>query len=1155
MRQFTISLLMAAALSSTVIAQEAILHQWEFTASQHKDNVFQAKAGGLSAKLTGPVEFAKEAPNSLIFPGLAKSRHQLEVSDSIAKVNLPTKAITAEAWVRIDRPQQWGGLVGAFQDNGPYEKGWLLGFENNQFFFAVSTKTKNKLTYLKAKDLFQIGAWYHVVGTYDGKEMCVYVDGILQAKSKEQIGDIEYPPKGWYTIMAYHDDDEFYSVAGQMESVTVHSQALPQKAIAKTFADRKAGFPGIEGTRIQVTDWPTANRDNRRTGQSEEKLSFPLKQAWKASYAEPQPAWPEEAKADYYHDKADLTERITFDRAYHVTGVGDQIYFGSSSENAAVCLDAKTGQEKWVFHTEGPVRLAPTVAGDRLLFGCDDGNVYCVRTKDGSLIWKKSLAPNNRRIPGNSRMISAWPVRTDVLVEGGKAYVCGGVFPSWGVYQLALNVEDGTEISRQTLKITAQGYLERLFGKLMVQAGRNPARAFVADLKASGKEIGKQLNDLPKDYPDAFIGCANAKIGGGDGKVAAFDRDSGKEIWSAPVDGRVFSLALVRGRLFASTDKGKIYCFSTDEPRHIEFKGGMLPKLDPTFAKDALKLADFPKGYTLVIGSGTGKLVAELAMCSPGQVVGIEPDADKADEARRTLRTRELADRTTIINAPLDKLPFSDYTFNLVIVEAPCPREEVIRVTRPHGGLAVFDHEFKDTVRRPKLEGEGTWPTMYGDPGNTACSGDKLVSSELELQWFGKPGARQMIDRHHRTVSPVSLNGRVFVPGEDIITAVDIYNGTILWENKIPNSRRVTAFRDSSYLCVNDQSVFISSAGQCQTFDPATGKLQHTFAVPDLGSGQKFEWGFTAPVGDKLLGSAVKPGGIRRDQSHKATLTETHWDFVPAVGSDFFFAYDQKTKELAWTYKPKAGMIVNPSFAVGNGRMYLVESDNPETLKGPRAKYEALVGKGCTITCLDLKDGKVIWQQSGKTLEDIRHNIFAVCSQEKLVLVGSRNSGTNKAKDTVFYDVRVFDAKTGELVWSKNQDQKDKIGGEHGEQERHPTIVGTTLFCEPYAYELHTGKPVEWKWPWINGKDRRGCGTLSASDSCLFYRDDTAKSYNLLEGSPKTVTTETRPGCWINFLPVGGIVVAPEASSGCTCNFSVQTSLALIPVKKKFGKE
>jgi hypothetical protein len=80
---------------------------------------------------------------------------------------------------------------------------------------------------------------------------------------------------------------------------------------------------------------------------------------------------------------------------------------------------------------------------------------------------------------------------------------------------------------------------------------------------------------------------------------------------------------------------------------------------------------------------------------------------------------------------------------------------------------------------------------------------------------------------------------------------------------------------------------------------------------------------------------------------------------------------------------------------------------------------------------------------------------------------------------------------------------------------------------------------------------RRGCGTLSASASGIFFRNDTAISFDRAEGKAKPITAETRPGCWINLLPVGGLVLAPEASSGCSCNYAVQTSLALIPVRKE----
>jgi hypothetical protein len=49
------------------------------------------------------------------------------------------------------------------------------------------------------------------------------------------------------------------------------------------------------------------------------------------------------------------------------------------------------------------------------------------------------------------------------------------------------------------------------------------------------------------------------------------------------------------------------------------------------------------------------------------------------------------------------------------------------------------------------------------------------------------------------------------------------------------------------------------------------------------------------------------------------------------------------------------------------------------------------------------------------------------------------------------------------------------------------------------------------------------------------------------QGGPTRFNTVSRPGCWINMIPAGGLVLIPEASSGCTCGFSLQTSVAYIP--------
>ena len=97
-----------------------------------------------------------------------------------------------------------------------------------------------------------------------------------------------------------------------------------------------------------------------------------------------------------------------------------------------------------------------------------------------ALLWKRQIAPDARRIPGNERVISAWPVRTGVLVEDEIAYVCAGIFSSQGVYQYTLNLSSGEVLESKKIDTPAQGYLRRFFGRLQVATGRKPAGAELA---------------------------------------------------------------------------------------------------------------------------------------------------------------------------------------------------------------------------------------------------------------------------------------------------------------------------------------------------------------------------------------------------------------------------------------------------------------------------------------------------------------------------------------------------------------------------------------------------------------------------------------------------------------------------------------------------
>lgn len=193
---------------------------------------------GMNAQKLTPSGEASEAPEfdtsgHLIF---AASQH-LNLSDATAK-KLPLSSFAVEARVRIDQPQKWGSIVSYSQDNGSYERGWLLGYNGSNFSFRLSTG--GPLLEVAASSSFEPGHWTHLFATYDGKEMSLYVNGILSASRKTK-GNIVFPDIPTpFVVGAYKDKDEFYPITGRIDFVKIHDTQPSQKELA-TIAKKSAG--------------------------------------------------------------------------------------------------------------------------------------------------------------------------------------------------------------------------------------------------------------------------------------------------------------------------------------------------------------------------------------------------------------------------------------------------------------------------------------------------------------------------------------------------------------------------------------------------------------------------------------------------------------------------------------------------------------------------------------------------------------------------------------------------------------------------------------------------------------------------------------------------------------------------------------------------
>ena len=188
------------------------------------------------------------------------------------------------------------------------------------------------------------------------------------------------------------------------------------------------------------------------------------------------------------------------------------------------------------------------------------------------------------------------------------------------------------------------------------------------------------------------------------------------------------------------------------------------------------------------------------------------------------------------------------------------------------------------------------------------------------------------------------------------------------------------------------------------------------------------------------------------------------------------------------------------------------------------------------IVVLDEKTGKKLWEIA---LGDHPGGspMFFFCYKDEVLTV---------ARSPSLYEIWAYNATDGKQLWFKTHGATHR---HHGGHRRKTVIVGQTILQEPVAYDLRTGEKK-----WTIGI-RHKCGSLSASANYLFGRHNAANHHifdiGVLDGSRKgtaieSLTSVTRPGCWINMITASGVVLAPEASSGCSCGFPIRVTLSFV---------
>ncbi len=324
-------------------------------------------------------------------------------------------------------------------------------------------------------------------------------------------------------------------------------------------------------------DWPTWRHDVTRSGTSSEELPEELFLRWSRELPEPQIAWPNEP-------------RLQFDAANEPIVLGTTLFIGSSCDGSLRAFDTESGEARWTFYTEGPIRCAPVAWEDKVYVGSDDGYLYCLDATTGKELWKVRGAPADRpdyRQLGNARLISYWPVRGGAVLHEGTIYFGAGIWPSMGVFIHAVDARTGKTrwsnrevnyIERvrldhndlQEAGLSPQGYFLFVDGKLHVPNGRS----MPTGLDPTTGELLQYVQGYRRG--DSRVAAAGKYLFVGEaGIVKAEDgREVGErwtaagkdapELWSTPkldlFEGPIFGYNSARGCSFRSVfDRGIAY--------------------------------------------------------------------------------------------------------------------------------------------------------------------------------------------------------------------------------------------------------------------------------------------------------------------------------------------------------------------------------------------------------------------------------------------------------------------------------------------------------------------------------------------------------------------------------------------------------------------
>jgi outer membrane protein assembly factor BamB len=235
----------------------------------------------------------------------------------------------------------------------------------------------------------------------------------------------------------------------------------------------------------------------------------------------------------------------------------------------------------------------------------------------------------------------------------------------------------------------------------------------------------------------------------------------------------------------------------------------------------------------------------------------------------------------------------------------------------------------------------------------------------------------------------------------------------------------------------------------------------------------------------------------------------------------------------------------------------VAESSNPDiasSQSGTANLSKFFENNQARLVSYDLKTGAEKWSKPLEQLsDDYEHIMFLMAADGVLVSV---RTGYVQQDPRIGYRFETYETSTGKPIWQKDMmsDKETYAPLSYGKnmQAAHPTIMSGKIywlahtFGTMFCYDLQTGEDTS-DTAFGGGWQNKGCAPPTSSNAALYYRHTYSVQYSMKTKKQEPILMIGRPSCWMSIISSGGLLLNPEAGSGCTCGLPMSISTGMSP--------